>query len=457
MPTSRGLLTAALCAIVAATAPVPGSPSPARATDPVAAGYEALGTSRPDHGAPTVRTAPCDRARDGPHGSAARGRALPDRCRTPAGPHPSPWQVDGTDTGRVAAEIGAGSLNPPSRNGVHGADLGHMFVHDGRLLMVFGDTFGGPAAQDFFSVRHEDWRSNTIGVASATASPARGVTFTGMISDRPGHAKELLASRKIDGVEQTVIPTYGVSVGNRAYLYYMSVRAWGRPGQWTLNHSGIAYSDDGGTTWTTSPVTWSGASNFGQVATVERNGYVYLYGIPGGRYGDMRLARVRQDEILTRSAYRYWDGGTWVRDESAATPIVPGPVGEMSVQYNSHYRTYLMMYLVDSTQQIVLRTSDSLTGPWSDPQVVADGDRYPQLYAPYIMPVFNDGEDIWFTMSMYGSYDVSLMHTSLDPRSPTAPLPPALVPEAAPTTPPYRPTSENDHGAGSTPTPSTGG
>ena len=37
-------------------------------------------------------------------------------------------------------------------------------------------------------------------------------------------------------------------------------------------------------------------------------------------------SRVRQDEILTRSAYRYWDGGTWVRDESAATPVVPGPV-----------------------------------------------------------------------------------------------------------------------------------
>lgn len=371
----------------------------------------------------------------------------------PTGPNPSTWQVNTADTRRVATENGPGSLNPPANNGIYGADLGHMFLNNGRLMMVFGDTFGAPAASDFFSVTHQDWRSNTMGYAPATASPANGITLTGWITDTTNHARELLSSQKIDGTEATVIPTYGVSVGNRAYLYYMSVRHWGIPGTWTLNNSGIAYSDNGGATWTKSPVTWSGSSNFGQTALVNQGGYVYVYGIPGGRYGGMKLARVPQASVLNKAAYQYWNGSTWVtNNEFAATTIIPGPVGEMSVQYNSYYKKWLMMYLIDPTGQIVLRTSDSITGPWTDPQVVVQSEQYPNLYAPYIMPTNNTGQDIWFTMSLYGPYNVSMMHTSLMPKAPTAPLPAQLVPQPAPQTPPSRPTRPNDHGRGSTPT-----
>ena len=375
----------------------------------------------------------------------------------PPGTAPSTWQVNSADTRKVGTEIGPGSLNPPARNGVDGADLGHTFLNNGRLLMVFGDTFGGPSADDFFSVTHQDWRSNTMGVAPASASPAAGITFTGVVTDRTDHAKELLASKKVGGDEITVIPTNGISVGNRAFLHYMSVRQWGQPGQWTLNDSGIAYSDNGGASWTKSAVTWSGSSNFGQTALVAQGGYVYVYGIPGGRYGGMKLARVPQADVLTKAAYQYWTGSRWVTgDEYAATTIIAGPVGEMSVQWNSYYKQWIMMYLIDPTQQIVLRTADSLTGPWSDPQVVVDGDRYPALYGPYVLPTFTDGPDIWFTMSMFGPYDVSMMHTSLTPKARSAALPPTLVPVPAPTVPPVRPTRPNDHGRGSLPTSSTG-
>ena len=368
------------------------------------------------------------------------------------GTNPSSWQVNTADTRKVATQIGSGSVNPPSRNGVYGTDLGHMFVQNGQLKMVFGDTFGGPAATDFYSVTHSDWRSNVMGVASASASPANGIPFTSMITDRTNHAKELLSSKKIDGNEMTVIPTYGIAVGNRAYLYYMSVRKWGIPGQWTLNNSGIAYSDNGGATWTKSSTQWSGSSNFGQVALVNQGGYVYVYGIPGGRYGGLKLARVPQGSVLTKSAYQYWNGTTWVTgDEYAAKTIVPGPVGELSVQYNSYYKKWIMMYLVDSTQEIVLRTADSLTGPWSDAQVVADSSKYPQLYAPYIVPTALSGKDIWFTMSMFGPYNVSMMHTSLTPKDPAAPLAAAVVPDNPAQKKSAPAVSPNAHGENSQP------
>lgn len=316
---------------------------------------------------------------------------------------------------QIASLVGADSINQTgTRWGVYGADLGHMFLHKGKIWLTFGDTFGAPSAADFFSVPHADWRSNTMAWLPLDQDPRRGLRFGGMITDTPGHAKELLPSQKIPGVENTVIPTYGVGVGDRMFLHYMSVNTWGAPGHWTLNYSGIAYSADEGNTWTEQADSrWPGDSNFGQVAFVEQADYLYLFGIPGGRYGGVQLARVRPAQILDLGAYAYWDGGTWRPEIGSAATIIPAPVGELSVRWNSYYRRWLMMYLDDPAGQIVLRSARALTGPWSGPRLVTTAQEYPQLYAPYITPLWNDGPDIYFNMSMYGPYAVSLMRTSL--------------------------------------------
>jgi hypothetical protein len=379
------------------------------------------------------------------------------RINSPSPPeNPTTWAVNRADTYKVADVTGRGSHNVTDlRWNVHGTDLGHMFLHNGRIVMTFGDTFGGPSADPFFSVPHGDWRSNVMATVAPGPQPAAGLVFSNMIAHRPWHAKELLSSRKVAGSEKTVIPTYGVSVGNRMFLHYMSVRDWDAPGRWTLNHSGIAYSDDGGNTWIKDRNTiWPGNSNFGQVAFVPQGDYIYVYGIPGGRYGSLRLARVPAHGMLDKAEYQYWNGSAWLADRpDAAVDIVSGPVGELSVQYSTYYRQWLMMYLVDSTGQIVLRTADRLTGPWGPPQVVATTEKYPQAYAPYITPLWNDGMDIYFTMSMYGTYQVSLMHTSLTAAGPAgSPLPDAALAAPAPLFPltPRR-MGPYDHGSGSTP------
>lgn len=323
--------------------------------------------------------------------------------------------LNATVPSQIAREVGATAINHTDRWGLYGADLGHMFLHRGKIAMVFGDSFGAPAADNFFSVSHSDWRSNTMAWIEPPFSPLHGLPFSSMITDTPGHAKELLSSQKVDNVEITVIPTYGVSVGQRMFLHYMSVHHWGQPGHWTLNASGLAFSDDDGQTWTKDEhLTWPGESNFGQVAIVEHEGYLYFFGIPGGRYGGVQLARVRPEAILTKEAYQYWSGNSWqTNTPSSASLLVPAPVGELSVRWNSYYRKWLMMYLNDPQYRIVLRTADALTGPWSEEQVITTGQQYPQLYAPYITPIWNDGPDIFFTMSMYGPYCVFLMRTTL--------------------------------------------
>lgn len=337
------------------------------------------------------------------------------RAEGPASPGGG-LQVDRAETYRVAQEIGPGSINATaSRWDVYGADLGSMFTSQGRLYMVFGDTFGAPAANPFFSVDHSDWRSNTMAYVTLPAEPLHGLHFDGMITNSSGEAKQLLSSQKVVGVEQTVIPTYGTAVGRTMYLYYMSVKQYGAPGHWTCNYSGVAYSKDGGGVWVKYPhITWGGNSNFGQVALVKKPPYVYVFGIHCGRYGGLELARVAEADILVKQDYQYWDGDGWdAAVPKAAVTLVPAPVGELSVQWNSFYRRWLMMYLIDPTGQIVLRTARHLTGPWSDAQVVVTSEQYPELYAPFITPEWDNGPAIYFNMSLYGPYHVVLMHTEL--------------------------------------------
>lgn len=313
-------------------------------------------------------------------------------------------------TYHIAQESGTDSINHTgARWGLDGADLGHTFLHRGNMYMVFGDSFGPEKA---------DWRSNTmarIAINSAT-DPLQGLVFADMITDRPGHAKELLSSRKVlAGDENTVIPTYGVSVASRMFLHYMSVNTWGDIGRWTLNYSGLAYSDDDGQTWTKDEnMTWPGESNFGQVAIVEHERSLYFFGIPGGRDGGVQLARVEPQAILDKTAYHYWDGSSWQANQPAsAATIVPAPVGELSVRWNSYYQKWLMMYLHNPLQYIELRTADHLAGPWSDAQVILTSEHYPLLYAPYITPLWNDGPDIFYSLSVFGPYCVNLMRTRL--------------------------------------------
>ncbi len=371
------------------------------------------------------------------------------------GPVPAnqPVAVQRSATAKVAELIGTGSINDTGRRyGVEGTDLGHMFNVGSKMAMVFGDTFGGPAAKDFYSVPHGDWRSNVIASIDPPASPAAGLPFRGMITDRPGHAKELIASKKVKGVQETVIPTYGIATGPKnatMNLQYMSVQSFDQPGHWRLTGSGIATSTDGGVTWKDQPgARWPANSKFGQVAYVRPGGpddpeapvpagstpgdTVYVYGIPGGRYGDLSLAKVPAAQLTDAAAYRYWNGTGWVAGEANAVPVVKGPVGELSVRWSSYYHRWIMMYLVDDTGEIVLRTAPAPTGPWTPAQVVTTTKDFPKAYAPYLTPRWNDGPDLWFTMSQFTTYRVELMRTRLAALPAGSSVPASVLPQSLP-------------------------
>lgn len=308
---------------------------------------------------------------------------------------------------------GRHSLNATAaRWDIHGTDLGHMFKHRGNLYMVFGDTFGA------FGFGGRNWRSNTM-ARIADPNPRNGLEFQGMITGPDGKAKELIPSRKVGGIEKTVIPTYGISIDGRIYLHYMSVRMWQQHGRWSVGHSGLAYSDDDGETWVKpADAVWPAGTGFEQVAFVRDDSVLYSFGIPEGRFGGVRLRRVATGRILEPKAYEYWNGQDWVADAAAAVMIVPAPAGELSVAWSEAHNSWLMMYLDSERHAVVLRTAPELIGPWSEAQVVVTAEEYPGLYAPYIVPGGLIENELYYTMSLWDPYNVSLMRTTLERAEP---------------------------------------
>lgn len=324
-------------------------------------------------------------------------------------------EADTALTGVTEVEFVAWVTGPDSPNqtdtryDIDGTDLGSMFAAGDTLYIAFGDTFGccrptGGGAGG------RNWRNNVLAYTT-DRDPEDGVTFDGMITNRQGKARAVLLRR---GSDVTVIPTYGIAVNGRLYLHYMAVKEWGPPGKWTLNRSGWAYSDDGGESWTQPDDTvWQGDTNFGQAALIEHDGYVYVFGIHGGRFGGVQLARVPRDAVLDMDAYAYWTGAAWGDDLAAAVEIASAPVGELSVAWNAYLDRWIMTYLDEVRRAIVIRESPDLTGPWSDPLEVVSANDYPSLYGAYLHPWASDGETIYFNMSQWGPYNVMLMRARL--------------------------------------------
>jgi hypothetical protein len=331
---------------------------------------------------------------------------------------------------RLTGPAGSNSINPTSQVGVGGTDLGHMVNHNGKTYFLFGDTFAdqGPGGAD--------WRNNVMAYSTDT-TPADGITFDGWITRPNGTARQVINP---GSAPTTYIPTGAISVGDKIYAWYMHVSNWDTG--WTLSHAGLASWREGDSQFTTVPnyrfqnpaggayTTDEGriGGNFGMVAASYRSpaefsgdGYIYLWGTPGGREGGVKLARVLPSQIENLSAYRYYDGTIggfpqWTTSEYNAEKIVADSVGEMSVMYNEAVGAWTMMYVTGSARPgFEIRQAPQPWGPWSDPVRVAEFNWAPGLYAPYMNPLFveDGGKTLYFTMSLWDPYDVYLAKVTL--------------------------------------------
>nr|WP_314844493.1 DUF4185 domain-containing protein [uncultured Microbacterium sp.] len=335
--------------------------------------------------------------------------------------------TDVSNLTEIAQLTGPDAMNDTEAVGVAGTDLGSMVNVGDRTLFLFGDTFG---ERDPESIGGQGgfWRSN-VAAWTTDADPSDGIAFDEWVQDDVGLAAALIEGdhdANGAGGEVTKIPTYGFTAGDAIYVSYMSVRFWGEPGAWDVNHAALIVSRDDGKTWSpVDGVEWRGDSNFVQVATVQvRDGgedWIYFWSIPAGRFGGVQLMRVRATEqaVEDQSEYSYFAGADgeeprWSSDPDDAETIVEGAIGELSVMWSTYLDRWIMTY--SDAGSAYIREGITPWGPWGEPIELVPGSDYEGLYSPYLNPryVSDDGRTIHFSLSLWGPYNVFWFSADLE-------------------------------------------
>jgi hypothetical protein len=369
-----------------------------------------------------------------PPGAANAAQPVPDAA---AAPPPAPADPPGTSL--IGWVTGPDSPNDTlGRFAISGTDLGIMWDNGDpashQVLMAFGDTSG------YCSVPGHQWRYNTLmrsqdGALSKTIGVPNGVLsnkYSGSPLWAPGISKQIINSTRWAPSETAIIPTAGISVGGNQYLNFMSIKSWDANGAWTTNYSAIAVSPDNGEHWGIYPGTvrtptpngvpgarfLPGNENFQQGAFLKPgpgDPYIYSFGTPQGRGGPAFLSRVPPGYVPDLTKYEYWnsDNNSWVPgNPAAATPVIPGPVGELSAQFNTYLKQYLVLYC-NGMNDVVTRTAPAPQGPWGPEQLLVSSMQFPGgIYAPFLHP-WSTGRELYFNLSNWSAYNVMLMKTVL--------------------------------------------
>ncbi len=324
---------------------------------------------------------------------------------------------------------------------VGGTDLGIPIYDEAnqKMYIAFGDTFSG-------ADQRGNWRSNVMAVTT-DLDASDGITIDSFLNNNRPIAKEFIPSRKVDNLEITTIPTGGIVIGDSIYVHYMSVRVWGTPGEWDINYNGVVKSVDGGETWTrVNNLTWAEsnedyvqtvtgmdgvelnkriAPNFLQVFPIKAaDGYIYIYGIPGGRSGGAKLGRVLVENYEDFFEYEYFNGYDENEDpifikgtagleailKNDEAYVISPKVAEISVIYNKYLEKWVTLYQVGD--KLIYRTADHPWGVWSRHEIVTTYKEFPILYCGFMHEAYSEenGKVIYFLMSQWAPiYNSRLM------------------------------------------------
>ena len=100
---------------------------------------------------------------------------------------------------------------------------------------------------------------------------------------------------------------------------------------------------------------------------------------------------------------------------AAAEIVLEGSIGELSVLWSTHLERWLLTTMVDNGNAVAFEGL-SPWGPWSEPHTITTQADTPGLYAPYTDPryVGDDGKRVYFTLSIWGPYQVFWYAMDLD-------------------------------------------
>lgn len=344
---------------------------------------------------------------------------------------------------------GTKAFTDTSKFNMTGTDLGFPFYDSElkRLYVSFGDTNNSA-----HKLGGTEFNSN-VTLYTDNLDFSKGIKWDGALNGQNGASRQVtplahtVASRNqkywgdvkmgdvtSSGVTST-IPTGTLYLDGTYYMWYMEVRgSFQDTGEWSIYKNSVVKSVDKGKTWTrVQGLDWvcydsheaeGIAPNFGQIYPMDGNdGYVYIYGIPAGRSGGVKLGRVAYDKIEDFEEYEYFrkenDDGTvdWrkgsnglknIKSNTTTSYIVPPMCGELCVNYNPYLQRYIMTYMQGNTS-IVVRRSKTPWGKWTDSDVIMNQSDLTGLYGGFTCPALytHDGKRMYmFVSEWYPVYNV---------------------------------------------------
>lgn len=236
-------------------------------------------------------------------------------------------------------------------DGAFSLPLGH-----GRSLWLFGDTLLGR------------WRPG--GQREISGMPSS----TGAVVSDAGWTTGFCGARFLGGAHPS--PVFGsassgtriwpmdlIATGKRVAVYAVEVGQTGEgPLAFRIREHGVAETSMdrllSGGPLAVKPLWPADAPGFG-ASVLRWHGAIYAYAGGPRTY----LARLEGEPDDAR-AYRYWDGGRWLRDWHHAAPL-PGSGPELSVRYDPYLAGFLMIYLSPWERTLYARLAPAPWGPWS--------------------------------------------------------------------------------------------
>ncbi len=303
-------------------------------------------------------------------------------------------------------------------SGIYGTDLGIPFTVGDKVMFLFGDSFSSPAMKGL-------WTSNFMALTD-DSNFNDGLKIDPIIDDNSDRTIPFAQGKHMGGnetdnqVEVTKIPTGGIEINGYVYVFYMSIRYWGVAGSWNVNYNQVvrSKSDDLKTWEEVEGLRWDEdeAYNFGQIYPFrdEKTGYIYIYGIPGGRNGGCVIGRVTEENFLNKAEYEYQTAkGVWTKGSDGLKKIKNDPyyivspsVAEVSVAYNEYLNKYIMVFYRNG--KLIMVQSDTADGIFTDSIYLLDQTDYNGIYGGFVHPKFmsDGGKSIYMTVSCWAVYNV---------------------------------------------------
>lgn len=312
-----------------------------------------------------------------------------------------------------------------SRN-IGSTDLGICVDDHETTLFLYGDSFSG------IDCNKGIWNSNFLASAKQK-SYSQNIKFDDIVAYPNGLAKPIIQGIHDENLqsnmnsdhfsEVTKIPTGGIRIGDYIYVFYMSVKYWGKPGEWFINYNqGLKAEYYGLSNFKKiDSLCFDNSLNdqFGQIYPFDNpfdKKHIYFLACPGGRFGNTCLLRVKVKDfedagkycILTKN--KEFSNIQKTDKNDYFYLIEKNESGEQSIMFNPYLKKWMISNL--NKQGICLYLSDDLFDEFDEIVEVVNCNDFPMLYGGFIHPKMadNDGKRIYMQISQWSPiYNTSLL------------------------------------------------